>query len=101
MLRDTLPVLAVMSRIIVAFSFAFIVPAIWAWFEDDTLDLQVWAAGFALTLCSGALLWWLTRHHRRELLARDGFLLVNLVWVVLPAYSAVPLMFSVPEITWT
>ena len=101
MLRDTLPVLVVMSRIIVAFSFAFAVPAIWAWFEDDTFDVQVWAAGLVLTLGSGALLWWLTRHHRRELMARDGFLLVNLVWVVLPAYSAVPLLFSVPEITWT
>jgi trk system potassium uptake protein TrkH len=31
---------------------------------------------------------------------KDGFLLVNMVWLVLPAYSAMPLMFLVPEITW-
>ena len=101
MLYSSLPVLAVMSRVIVAFSFAFLVPTVWAWFEDDPVDQLIWEAGFALTLISGLLLWWLTRRHRRELLARDGFLLVNLVWVVLPAYSALPLYLSVPDINWT
>ena len=101
MLYSSLPVLAVMSRVIVAFSFAFLVPAVWAWFEDDPFDQMIWEAGFALTLLSGLLLWWATRRHRRELLARDGFLLVNLVWLVLPAYSALPLYLSVPDINWT
>ncbi len=101
MLYGSLPVLAVMSRVIVAFSFAFLVPTVWAWFEDDPVDQLIWEAGFALTLISGLLLWWATRRHRRELLARDGFLLVNLVWVVLPAYSALPLYLSVPDITWS
>jgi trk system potassium uptake protein len=32
---------------------------------------------------------------------RDGFLLVNMVWLMLPAYSAVPLMFTVPDISWS
>ena len=101
MLRQFLPVLAILSRVMVAFSFAFVVPIVWAWFEDDDFDLIVWEGSFAITLASGLLLWWLTRQHRRELLARDGFLLVNLVWLVLPAYSALPLMFSVPDITWS
>jgi trk system potassium uptake protein TrkH len=77
------------------------VPAVWAWFEDDPFDQLIWEAGFALTLLSGLLLWWVTRRHRRELLARDGFLLVNLVWLVLPAYSAVPLYLSVPDLSWS
>jgi trk system potassium uptake protein TrkH len=34
-------------------------------------------------------------------LAKDGFLLVNLVWMVLPLFAAVPLLFTVPDITWT
>ncbi|MFN3494983.1 MAG: TrkH family potassium uptake protein, partial [Hydrogenophaga sp.] len=38
---------------------------------------------------------------RRELMPKDGFLLVNLVWLLLPAYAAAPLMFTVPDITWT
>ena len=52
-----------------------------------------------LTFGSGWLLWLLTKSHRRELLSRDGFLLVNLVWVVLTAYAAVPLVFTVPGVT--
>jgi trk system potassium uptake protein TrkH len=94
------PVLALMARILIAFSVTFLVPGIWAWFEDHH-DLQwIWLAGFGLTACSGLLLAWVTQKHRRELKTKDGFLLVNMVWLVLPAYSALPLMFLVPEITW-
>jgi trk system potassium uptake protein TrkH len=77
-----------------------VVPGIWAWFEDHH-DLQwIWLAGFGLTATSGLLLAAITQRHRRELLAKDGFLLVNMVWLVLPAYSALPLMFLVPDISW-
>lgn len=96
-----LPVLNIFSRILFAFSFTFLVPLAWAWFLDAHHHALVWEGGFALTAVSGLLLWWISRSHQRELQARDGFLLVNLVWVVLPAYAAVPLMYTVPEITWT
>jgi trk system potassium uptake protein len=101
MLKTFFPVLSLMARILIAFSVTFLVPGIWAWFEDHH-DLQwIWLAGFGLTAVSGLLLAAITQRHRRELLAKDGFLLVNLVWLVLPAYSALPLMFLVPEITWS
>ena len=94
------PVLSLMARILIAFSVTFLVPGIWAWFEDHR-DLQwIWLAGFSLTAVSGLVLAALTQKHRRELKTKDGFLLVNMVWLVLPAYSALPLMFLVPEITW-
>jgi trk system potassium uptake protein TrkH len=94
------PVLSLMARILIAFSVTFLVPGIWAWFEDHR-DLQwIWLAGFGLTAVSGFVLAALTQKHRRELKTKDGFLLVNMVWLVLPAYSALPLMFLVPEITW-
>jgi trk system potassium uptake protein TrkH len=95
------PVLAVFSRVIVAFALTFLVPLAWAWFLDHRDFVTVWAVGFGVTLFSGALLWRLTQRHRRELLAKDGFVLVNLVWIILPAYAAVPLMYTVPDITWT
>jgi trk system potassium uptake protein TrkH len=101
MLKTFFPVLSLMARILIAFSVTFLVPGIWAWFEDHH-DLQwIWLAGFGLTAVSGLVLAAITQRHRRELLAKDGFLLVNLVWLVLPAYSALPLMFLVPEITWS
>lgn len=100
MSKTFFPVLSLLARILIAFSVTFLVPGIWAWFEDHH-DLQwIWLAGFALTAASGVALAALTQRHRRELLAKDGFLLVNLVWLVLPAYSALPLMFLVPDITW-
>ena len=96
-----LPVVSVLARVLLAFSAAFLVPLAWAWFMDGHEHAQVWAASFAATAASGALLLLFTRHHRRELTPRDGFLLVNLVWVVLPAYAAVPLMWTVPGIDVT
>ena len=94
------PVLSLMARILIAFSVTFLVPGIWAWFEDHK-DLQlIWLAGFVLTALSGLALAAITQKHQRELKTKDGFLLVNMVWLVLPAYSALPLMFLVPEITW-
>ena len=96
-----LPVLNIFSRILFAFAFVFLVPLAWAWSEDHEQYRFVWEGAMAFAAFSGVLLWALTRRHTRELQARDGFMLVNLVWIVLPAYSAVPLMFIVPDITWT
>jgi len=99
-MHSLLPVLSVFSRILLAFAPVWLVPLGWAWFLDGHLHAAVWAVGFCLNLACGLLLWHFTRRHRRELQARDGFLLVNLVWVVLPAFAALPLMFTVPGIDW-
>jgi trk system potassium uptake protein TrkH len=95
-----LPVLGIFARILIAFSPAFFVPLGWALALDANEHALMWTACFALTLVSGLLLWAFTRKQHRELQARDGFLLVNLVWLVLPAYAAIPLMYTVPDITW-
>jgi trk system potassium uptake protein len=95
------PALALLARIMMAFAFAFLVPLAWAWSEDPEPLRAIWAVCFGLTFGCGWLLLMLTQAHRRELQARDGFLLVNLVWVVLTAFAAVPLMFTVPDITWS
>ncbi|MGQ9724425.1 MAG: TrkH family potassium uptake protein [Tepidimonas sp.] len=94
------PALHVFAYVLAAFALAFLVPMGWAWFHDDLAYEYQWGMCAALTLLSGALLGVLTRARRRELQSRDGFLLVNLVWLVLPAYAAVPLMLMVPRITW-
>lgn len=93
------PVLAVLARVIAGFSLAFVVPLAWAAAMDQPLQVRVWAGALVLTLASGAILGWLARGPRRELMPKDGFLLVTLVWVALPAFSAAPLMFTVPGIT--
>ena len=67
-----LPVLAVLARVQVAFSLAFLVPLGWARFHDSAAVQWVWLGSFLLALVTGLVLWRFTRHHRRELLARDG-----------------------------
>ena len=54
-----------------------------------------------LTASVGVLLWLMTRRKRRELQPRDGFLLVALVWTVLPAFATLPLLFYLPQLSFT
>jgi trk system potassium uptake protein TrkH len=85
----------------VGFAFMFLVPLAWAWSLDAVALREIWLKCMALTLGVGVLILLLTTKHRRELQPRDGFLLVNLVWVVLPAFAAVPLMLAMPDLSWT
>lgn len=94
------PVLAVLARVLMGFSLAYLVPLAWALATQEGTHARTWAAGFVLSLAGGWLLGYAVRHHSRELQPRDGFLLVTLVWVVLPACAAVPLMWTVPDIEW-
>ena len=41
----------------------------------------------------GLVLWGFTRRNKRDLTIRDGFLMVALVWTVLPVFAALPLIF--------
>ena len=95
------PVLNVLARIMLGFSAFFLVPLGWAWSLDHFMLRNVWLQGMGLTFGAGVLILLLTSRSRRELMPRDGFLLVNLVWLVLPAFAAVPLMLAVDGLSWT
>ncbi len=60
-----------------------------------------YAQAIGITLSSGVALWSLTRRARRELQVRDGFLLVALVWTVLPVFAALPLVLQLPALSFT
>jgi len=92
------PVLVVVSRVWVGFSLAFLAPLAWAFALDDEALVRIWAGSFAATLTLGLATGVAVRRYRRELNPRDGFLLVTLVWVSLPAFAAAPLMVTVPGI---
>ena len=95
-----LAVLHVLGLVIMIFSSTMLVPLAVAWWYGDAA-IHVYDKSLAITLVSGAALWLATRHARRELQVRDGFLLVTLVWSVLPAFAAVPLMFFLPGLSFT
>jgi trk system potassium uptake protein TrkH len=95
------PALNILARIMVGYSFLFLVPMAWAWHLDAPALMDVWLQSMALTLGLGLMLWLFTKRYHRELMPRDGFLLVNLVWTVLPACSALPLVLAIDGLSWT
>jgi trk system potassium uptake protein TrkH len=95
------PVLNVLARVMVGYGFMFLVPLAWGWTLDAPSVRDVWWESMALTLGAGFMLWGGTMDYRRELLPRDGFLLVNLVWTVLPGLSAIPLLLAIPDLSFT
>ena len=95
------PVLNVLARVLVGYAFMFLIPLAWGWTLDPPVVRNVWWVSMAITAASGFLLWHVTMNYRRELLPRDGFLLVNLVWSVLPAFSAIPLMLAIDGLSFT
>jgi trk system potassium uptake protein TrkH len=97
-MSSLLPVLHVFARVLVGFAFAFLVPLLWSAADPADRLQPVWITAFGATLACGWLMALGTRRHRRELLPRDGFLLVNMVWVGLTLASALPLLWAVPGI---
>jgi len=100
-MSNALSVLRVFALILVMFSMTLLLPLAAAWIFDDGAQ-SAYDEGIAITLGAGLLLWWLTRRHREELKVRDGFLLVVLTWVGLPAFATIPLMVYLwPKLSFT
>ena len=98
--QNVLPVLRVFGMILTMFSGTILLPLAVAVLDHDGAALA-YAEALAVTLASGLALWLVTRRTERELQIRDGFLLVTLVWSVLPAFASLPLMFVLPELSFT
>ncbi len=98
--RSLLPLLSVLGGVVLIFAFTMLVPLGVAFFTDDA-TLVAYDVAFLITFVSGAVLWFTTRRFRRELQPRDGFLLVALVWTVLPAFATLPLTTHLPELSFT
>ncbi len=97
-----MPVLAVLGGVLMLFALTMLVPLGFAWIGSDA-GLYAYDEAMLITLVVGAALFFgcRQRRYRRELQARDGFLLVTLVWAVLPAFGALPLMFHLPALSFT
>jgi len=94
------PVVNVYSTIVMIFSLTMAAPLLVAYIEGDTALLNYYQA-IVITFIAGVLMRVSTMHRKRELQARDGFLLVFLVWTILPAFATLPLMFYLPELSFT
>jgi trk system potassium uptake protein TrkH len=95
------PVFAVLGGVLMIFALTMLVPLGFAWVGGDA-GLLAYDGAIAITFIAGAALFFsLRKRVRRELQPRDGFLLVTLVWSVLPAFGALPLMFHIPGLSFT
>ena len=82
------------------FAVTFVLPLVSALvFQDGTFDDFAIAAGINVVI--GLAIAGATRRYKRELTARDGFLLVTLTWVLMSLSAAVPLMIALPGISFT
>ena len=95
-----LAVAHVLGLMMAFFATAFIMPMVCSIIMQDGvfLDFAI-AAGINVVL--GLLIAALTRRHKRELKARDGFLLVTLAWVLMSASASIPFLIALPHLSFT
>src|SRR4029434_4000199 len=97
--RSIFPILNVLGAVVALFAFSMLIPLAFAFFGGDK-GLAAYDTAFLITLASGVATRLATRRYKRELQPRDGFLLVTLVWTVLPAYAALPLVLHLPQMSF-
>jgi trk/ktr system potassium uptake protein len=95
-----LAVAHVLGLLLASFALAYVLPVACSLLLADGLWPRFLMAA-ALTAGAGLALAAATRSRRRELKPRDGFLLVTLGWLLLPAAAALPLLFTLPQLTFT
>jgi trk system potassium uptake protein TrkH len=98
--RSALPVINVLGYVVMIFAVTMLVPLGFALVGGDKA-LRDYDLAVLITAGAGLLLVLFTRRYRRELQPRDGFLLVTLVWTVVPAFATLPLMLHLPGLTFT
>lgn len=94
------PVVNVFSTVVMIFSLTMTAPLVVAYIYNDTA-LLTYDESIVITFASGVLMRLTTMHRKRELQPRDGFLLVFLVWTVLPAFATLPLLLHLDELSFT
>ena len=92
-------ILRIVGILVSIFSITMIFPALIAAIYKDGGGLA-FINSFMLCVMLGGLLWYKNRHFKKELKAKDGFLIVVLFWTVLGSIGALPFMLSEqPELT--
>ncbi len=94
------PIAHVLGMVIMLFSLTMLAPLALSWWLQDGA-MAAYDEAIAVTFVVGLLTWWATRHARRELKIRDGFLLVVLIWSSLAAFATIPLMVYLPGLSFT
>jgi len=95
-------VLNILGLIILIFAGLMLFPTAISWYLDEHA-VRSFVVGMLVTALIGLAMWASTRKASlgRELRNSDGFLLSALTWMVLPAIATIPLMLSIPGLSFT
>jgi len=99
-MNNTAAVVGLVGRIVVLFALLMGVPLAFALAQHDPAEYAFLIA-IGITFACGLLMSLATRRFRRELQPRDGFLLVALTWLLMPAFAALPLLLAIPGLSVT
>jgi trk system potassium uptake protein TrkH len=87
------PVIRVFGVLLMGFSLAMLVPLALSWVLRDGAE-SAYDEAFLITFGTGLGLWWTARKETAELKVRDGFLMVVMVWTLLPVFASLPLILQ-------
>ena len=91
-MRSYYPVVRVFGVLLVCFSLTMLIPWGYSMAIDDGAQ-SAYDEALLLSFAIGFGLWWSARHARKDLKVRDGFLMVVLVWTLLPVFACMPFIF--------
>ncbi len=96
-----LAVFKVLGTVLMMLSLSQLPPTLVAYIYGDGA-ISAFTFSFIVTFVFGYCLWLFSKRSARELKARDGFLVVSLLWLVLSLFSAIPLIMTLyPKLTIT
>jgi trk system potassium uptake protein TrkH len=94
------PALYVLGVLISGFGFLMMIPLAISWLTADGAH-DAYDEAVLITILCGLLLSFFIGRQQREMRVRESFLLVALIWAILPAFGALPLYLHIAELTWT
>ncbi|WP_110686541.1 TrkH family potassium uptake protein [Salinicola aestuarinus] len=94
-------ILRIVGLLLMLFSLTMVPPMVIARIYHDG-NWYAFASGMAISVLTGAMLYWPNRRARRELRTRDGFIITVLFWGVLGLFGTIPFMVSAaPSMSFT
>ncbi len=92
-MKSYYPVVRVFGVLLAGFGLTMLVPWIYSYSIGDGAQ-GAYDEALLLTILTGAGLWWTARKEKKDLKVRDGFLMVVMVWSILPVFACLPFIFQ-------
>ena len=91
-----LPTFHILAKLGALFSLLLATPALVSyWYLDHLTTTHLYSAAISFTVCF--IVWALTYRFQRELMARDGFMLVTVMWLAFALVASIPFYLSIPN----